>query len=113
MAFIRKGDDTNSFGNSFLVISLDEELVNEETEEVTTVPITGTTSLISKAIFQCGAIRKSFINPSFPLEIELTAQETKLLQENNTGYLKVYDADGKGLTCDGYVQFTADNEVVE
>ena len=46
-----KGDNTGAFGNNFIIIELDNPLEY----------------IIKKAEFVCGCIRKTFINPVFPL----------------------------------------------
>lgn len=82
---IYKGDDTGAFGANFLTISL------ENAENVT----------ISKAVFRCNEITKEFENPVFPIKINLTAEETSMLYEDNTCYLAVYDEKGLKKTCEG------------
>lgn len=91
-----RGDDTNAFGNSFITINL-----------ATTLDVT-----ISKAVFQCGVIKKVFDNPVFPLQIELTTTETRTLPTNNTCYLAVWDENNKKRTCEGSLVFTTQSQVV-
>lgn len=91
-----RGDDTDAFGNSFITINL-----------ATTISVT-----ITKAVFQCGIITKEFENPVFPLEVELTANETKTLGSQNKCYLAVFDADNKKRTCEGYLTFSTKGQVV-
>ena len=91
-----RGDDTDAFGSSFITIDL-----------VTTMDVT-----ITKAMFQCGVVKKLFDNPVFPLQIELTASETKSLPSNNTCYLAVWDEDNKKRTCSGFLQFSTQSQVV-
>ena len=96
MSTLYRGDDTDAFGNSFITINL-----------ATTLDVT-----ISKAVFQCGVIKKTFDNPIFPLQIELTALETKSLKADNTCYLAVWDEDNKKRTCSGSLIFNTQSQVV-
>ena len=91
-----RGDDTDAFGNSFIQITLDG----------------GESLIISKAIFQCGTIKKTFTNPVFPLLIQLSAAETRGLPTTNLCYLAVWDSLGKKRTCDGTLEFTTQSQVV-
>lgn len=67
---------------------------------------------ISKAIFECGKIRKEFENPVFPLKITLTKQDTMLCEFKNVGYLGIVDSEGNHHTCNGYVAFEAVDGVI-
>lgn len=91
-----RGDDTDAFGSSFITINIQTEI------SVT----------ITKAVFQCGKIKKVFNNPVFPLSIELSADETKSLPANNLCYLAVYDENGKKRTCEGSLQFSTQSQLV-
>lgn len=91
-----RGDDTNAFGSSFITINL-----------ATTLDVA-----ITKAVFQCGTLKKVFDNPTFPLQIELTALETRILPANNTCYLAVWDENNKKRTCSGSLVFTTQSQVV-
>ena len=93
---IFKGDDTNAFNNKFLTIDL------EGVEGVK----------ISKAEFKCGSICKTFENPTFPLEVNFTCDETKTLLANNCCHLAVYDEFGRKRTCQGEITFVAKEQVV-
>ena len=48
----------------------------------------------------------------FPIDINLTAEQTKNLEYNNSCYLRIYDVDRLRLTCNGTISFVAKNEVV-
>lgn len=91
-----KGDDTNAFNNKFLTIDV------EGIENVT----------ISKAEFKCGTILKTFENPTFPLEVNFTGEETKKLLGSNSCYLAIFDEFGRKRTLDGHLTFTCAEEVV-
>lgn len=94
---IYKGDDTAAFGNDFITISLEnpESLV------------------VSKAIFTCGdKIEKTFLDPVFPLVVNLTSEETEILNSSNICHLVVYDSEGRQRTCDGSLTFNAKKGVL-
>lgn len=91
-----RGDDTGAFGSSFITINL----------------ATAVGGTISKAVFQCGTLKKVFDDPIFPLSIELTASETKTLKADNLCYLAVWDENNKKRTCEGSLQFSSQSGVV-
>lgn len=93
---IFKGDDTGAFGNNFITINLD----NPNNYEV------------SRVVFVCGCIQKSFENPLFPLTINLTSEETNSLKASNVCYLVAYDSEGRQKTCKGNLTFNAQNGVI-
>ena len=93
---IFKGDDSGAFGNNFITINLDNPLGYP----------------ISKAIFVCGCIKKTFENPVFPLVINFNSEETETLRSVNTCYLVVYDSEGRQKTCKGTLSFKAQNGVL-
>jgi hypothetical protein len=93
---IYKGDDTSSFGGGFLTIDLQ----------------TNSQATITKAVFVSGEIKKTFDNPTFPIKVDLTPEDTKKLKYNNIGYLIVYDKDGRPKMCDGYITFSAKDGVI-
>lgn len=91
-----RGDDTNAFDRKFIRVNL------ENAEGLN----------ISKAEFKCGSILKTFDNPTFPLEIELTSDETKKLNYSNACYLAIYDEQGRKVTCKGNFTFSTKAQVV-
>lgn len=94
---IYKGDNTGAFGNNFITINLENPL----------------SYTITKAIFVCSRIQKTFENPVFPLVINFNSDETNILFEgNNTCYLIVFDSEGRQLTCEGTLTFSAKNGVI-
>ena len=93
---IFKGDDTSAFGTSFITIYLDNPAGFE----------------ISKAIFVCGCLKKTYENPSFPLVINFTSEETSKMRGSNVCYLVVYDSEGRQKTCQGTLTFDAQNGVI-
>jgi hypothetical protein len=88
---IYQGDNTAAFGGSFLTINVSTE------SEV--MPI------ITKAELKTGNICKTFENPTFPLTVDLTEEETLKLQAVNTAYLAVWDNEGRKKTCQGKITF--------
>ena len=93
---VYKGDNTGAFGNNFLTINLNNPLGYP----------------ISKAIFVCGCIKKTFDNPEFPLRINFSSQESQYLRTNNVGYLVVFDSENRQKTCNGTITFKAQNGVI-
>lgn len=94
---IFKGDATGAFGNTFITINLENPL------EYT----------ISRAIFVCGCIQKTFENPVFPLTINFSSAETAKFNYANTCYLVVFDENGLQKTCSGTLTFNAQNGVLK
>lgn len=93
---IYMGDNTAAFGNNFITINL------ENPQEYP----------ISKAIFVCGCLKKTFNNPQFPLVINFTSEETAGFRNANTCYLVVFDEQGRQKTCKGSLTFKAQNGVL-
>lgn len=89
-------DDTNAFFQKFIEIELENQTGLE----------------ISKAIFRCGRVTKTFENPIFPLPIDLSSDETALLDASNTCYLAVFDEQGRKRTCEGSLSFPTKGQVV-
>lgn len=93
---MRRGDDTQAFGGSFLLINLTNE---------TGMPV-------KKAVWKSGSVIKTFLDPIFPLEVNLTSSESKKLDSTNICYLAVWDDQGRKKTCIGQFKFTTEPEVV-
>ncbi len=93
---IYMGDNTGAFGNNFITINLENPL---------NYPI-------SKAVFVCNCLTKTFENPVFPLVINFNSAETKNMSFSNTCYLVVYDSQGRQKTCKGTLTFKAKNGVL-
>ena len=68
---------------------------------------------ISKAAFVInnGIIVKEFVNPVFPVYVELDEQDTAKLSKNNQAQLIIWDEYGKKKTCKTVVNFSASEEV--
>lgn len=90
---IFQGDNTAAFGGNFLIIRI-------------TTP-SGIIPTISKSELKIGCIYKTFINPTFPLIVNLSENETEKLQASNTAYLAVWDNEGRKKTCVGKITFNA------
>ena len=84
-----RGDNTAAFGGNFLTIN-----VTTESEILPT---------ITRAELKIGCICKTFENPTFPMTINLTEDETVKLQAVNNAYLALWDADGRKKTCQGTI----------
>lgn len=82
---IFQGDDTGSFGGKLITINLYNPLNYQ----------------ISKAIFVCECITKTYLNPTFPIEINFSSEETKQMRAINQCFLVVYDQQGRQKTCPG------------
>lgn len=93
---IFKGDDTGAFGNNFITINLENPL---------NYPV-------SKAVFVCNCITKSFEEPEFPLIINFDSSETSRLRAANTCYLVVFDTQGRQKTCKGTLTFKTQDGVM-
>lgn len=93
---IYKGDSTGAFGNNFITINLDNP--NDY--------------VVSRVVFVCGCIQKSFENPVFPLTVNLTSEETATLKPSNVCYLVAYDSEGRQKTCKGTLTFPATQGVI-
>ena len=92
---IRRKDDTDAFDQSFLTIycELPESWI------------------VSKAEFICRDITKEYYNPTFPLEVSLSAKETAMLEYENECFLILYDTQNRRVTCDQSYVFHAEPEV--
>lgn len=75
---IYRGDDTRAFGGKPIKV----KLLNADNKTIT------------KAEFRCGDILQAFENPTFPLQIYLSSEETAKLRPSNICYLAVYDESG-------------------
>lgn len=97
---IFKEDDYRAFGGNLFSVSaiFPPEMLDGHT--------------ISKAELMCGDLFFEFENPVFPLEFTPTANQTKELKHINTCFLKVYDENNYGITCDGQLQFIAREKAV-
>lgn len=94
---IFRGDDTDAFGQNWLTINA----------------VIPTGWVIAKADVKIGDLPiKTFNNPVFPLSINLTNIETIQLSQKNNIYMKVYDTQGRGMTCQGTLSFPTQAEVV-
>lgn len=88
---IFQGDNTAAFGGNFLTINISSE--------------SGIVPTITRAELKIGCICKTFNNPTFPMTINLTEEETAKLSATNTVYMAVWDANGRKKTCQGTISF--------
>ena len=96
MTDIYQGDNTGAFTQNFISITA-------------TIPEGFT---ISKAEFKCGSILLEFLEPTFPLIINLDETQTEKLSVSNTCYLAVYDELGQKQTCTGSLKVSTNARVV-
>lgn len=88
MSLLYRGDDTDAFEQEFITIELDEAPEG-----------------IKKAEFRCGSVLKVYENPTFPLSVALSSEETMLLKQENECFLAIYDSLGRKRTCEGTLSF--------
>lgn len=93
---IYMGDNTGAFGNNFITINLENPLGYQ----------------ITKAVFVCNCLTKTFENPQFPLTVNFDSSETAKLRSSNTCFLVVFDELGRQKTCTGNLTFKAQNGVL-
>ena len=72
---------------------------------------------IYKVEFKCGTLPIMTFGDgeteiTFPIGINLTADQTKVLDTYNNCYMKCYDINGLGQTCTGTIAFKANKQVV-
>lgn len=90
MAELFRGDDTNSFNQVWGVI-------NAEFPE---------DWIVIGAEFKVGNLPALYFdNPEFPIEVNLSTEQTALLKDVNTCYLALYDEQGRKQTCEGSFTF--------
>lgn len=94
---IHAGDNTAAFGNKYITIFIDNPA------EI----------LVSKLEFVVGCIKKTFVDPKFPLYINFNSKETTKLNYINTAHLIAYDQKGRRLVCDGSLTFYMINGVIK
>lgn len=97
---IYKGDDTGAFGNNFITINLDNPQ---------SYPISKILFVVNSG---CGIKPKEYKNPTFPIIINFTRQETSKFQDVNTAKLIAYDQNGLQYTCPQTLTFKARNGVI-
>ena len=93
---IFKGDDTAAFGGQLIRVNL----VNPHD------------FVISRLVFVCNSIIKTFDSPVFPLIINLTSEETLKLSLINVCYFVAYDEEGRQWTFRRTFSFNAKNGVL-
>lgn len=86
---IIRGDDTGAFGKTLLTIT------------VGTIPEGWN---ITKVVFYCGRLQpREFINPTFPIPINFTSEQTKNMDNVNECTVALYDNDNLKQTCTGHL----------
>lgn len=88
---LTQGDNTAAFGQHLLRITLNDPDGLLEHHSISKCEIR----------FACGLV-KSFLNPVFPLVVDLTEQESqRMLVGNNTAVMAVWDEMGRKVTPKG------------
>ena len=94
---IFRGDNTNSFGQDWLII---EAEIPEDW-------------VVSMAEFKVGNLPAMMIDePEFPLSINLSSAQTALLKDTNSCYLSLFDENGYKQTCEGTFIFETRKQVI-
>ena len=96
MTNIYKGDDTGAFDQTFIRIDIQKP----------------SDAIITKVILQCGPIQKVYANPTFPIDVNFTHNESSRLYQASVCYLQVFDSKGRRQTCEGTLSFTAKQKVI-
>jgi hypothetical protein len=90
MASINKGDNTGAFGNEFLRIYINNP----------------SNMYIQKAVVHInGNLEKEYYEPTFPLRVNFTGQETEMLSQVNHCKLALWDEHGRRRTAEGKFTF--------
>lgn len=96
---IFKGDDTGAFGNNFITINIQNP----------------NNYVISQAEFVinggCPKL-KPVKNPTFPMVVNFTSEQTAQFRANNIGNLVVWDEQNRQKQCKGYIEFKAENGAI-
>lgn len=93
---IFQGDDTSAFGGKLITITLRNPLGY----------------VVSKAIFICGCLTRTYLDPTFPIDINFDSQDTRKLEGINQCFLIVYDELGRQKTCRGTLTLKAQKGVL-
>ena len=97
---IYKGDDTGAFGNNFITINLNNPL---------NYPVSKVEFIINGG--GCLPV-KEYNNPTFPLRINFSREETEKFLGVNVCRLRAYDENGLRKTCNNSLTFYAQNGVI-
>ncbi len=69
-----------------------------------------TNVVINKMIVQIGVIQREYINPTFPVLLSFTSDESKLFSHKNTVDVAVFHGNGIKQTAKGVAEFYANSE---
>lgn len=95
---IYQGDNSQAFGGNFVSISF-----TYHGPDGTELPLPP----ISKAEIRVGDIVKVYDNPTLPLKVNFTEEESSKLRQTNVMFLALYDETGKKKTANGKLVFAA------
>lgn len=93
-----QGDNTQAFGGNFVRVTFSYHA--PDGEELPLPPI-------SKAEVRVGCMVKTYENPTNPLVVNFTEEESANLSSYNTMYLALYDQNGRKKTACGKLVFSA------
>lgn len=99
MTFTR-GDNFQAFGGLPIEIDL-VDATEEEKKEVKR----------AIAVINKGVLAFDFINPTFPLQVEIDETQSKKLSDTNVMELIVFDSENKKTTCEGRLVFNTKGEI--
>lgn len=93
---LTQGDNTQAFGGNFVRINA---VYKDSQGNILPLPP------MTKAEIRCGCLVKIIENPTFPLDINFTEEETNKMGVNNKLFLAVWDENGKKKTPKGFLEF--------
>ena len=99
ITYIYKGDDTGAFGNNFITITLTNEM------EYT---ITKAQFVVNDGVPYCEPVE----NPTFPMVVNFTSEQTEQMKATNVGRLWVWDEENQKKTCKGQITWDCKNGVI-
>lgn len=91
-----QGDNTQSFGGNFVRITA---VCKDSQGNPMPMPA------LTKAEIRCGCVIKTYENPTFPLDVNFTEEETEKMGVNNSMFLAVWDYFGRKKTANGSLKF--------
>lgn len=93
-----QNDNLQAFGGQPILIEIEDSEELEFTE--------------AWAVINNGVIIKKYEEPTFPLEVELTEEDTAKLKLHNVLNLIVFDEEHRPKTCDGTYEFDCNRGVI-
>lgn len=100
---IAKGDDLTAFGRQPIKIEITAELAEYITQFLED---------LHKIVIRIGTIYKEYVEPTFPIDLTITAEESQQLSEENQAYLVAFDKTGQRLTLEGAIEIDTTPDVM-